>query len=323
MKQETDQNKLIFALVSKVRKGFCGKILLFGEYSVLLNSKALSLPFGKYTGELQFALTNSSFSDRSNEELREFVQYLKAISSDINGILNLTQLEIDINQGLYFHSSIPQSYGIGSSGALCAAIFSKYSFKNSELNSNLVSLKNMLGTIESGFHGKSSGLDPLVSYLNQAVLVSGKNQVDPIDLKENSFLRKGEIFLIDSEQKGDTEPLVANFLKQCENANYKSNIIRYLNPKVNDCIHSFCDNKINSFYNSIKQISDFQITNFKDKIPSKFLELWRFGIESDQFYLKLCGSGGGGFLLGFTKYPTETHSFLLKNGFNYQVLNFS
>jgi mevalonate kinase len=35
-------------------------------------------------------------------------------------------------------------------------------------------------------------------------------------------------------------------------------------------------------------------------ISPDFMEMWQYGLESDDFYLKLCGSGGGGFLLGMT-----------------------
>ena len=36
-------------------------------------------------------------------------------------------------------------------------------------------------------------------------------------------------------------------------------------------------------------------------IPQKFEEIWRKGLETNAYYLKLCGSGGGGFVLGFTE----------------------
>ena len=36
-------------------------------------------------------------------------------------------------------------------------------------------------------------------------------------------------------------------------------------------------------------------------IPSSFHQLWRKGIETNNYYFKLCGSGGGGFILGFTE----------------------
>jgi mevalonate kinase len=36
-------------------------------------------------------------------------------------------------------------------------------------------------------------------------------------------------------------------------------------------------------------------------IPAKFHDLWKQGIETNDYYLKLCGSGGGGYILGFTE----------------------
>ena len=36
-------------------------------------------------------------------------------------------------------------------------------------------------------------------------------------------------------------------------------------------------------------------------IPKQFHSLWKAGIESNAYYLKLCGSGGGGYILGFTE----------------------
>ena len=39
---------------------------------------------------------------------------------------------------------------------------------------------------------------------------------------------------------------------------------------------------------------------FSPMIPVSFHDLWKKGIESNAYYLKLCGSGGGGYILGFT-----------------------
>jgi mevalonate kinase len=36
-------------------------------------------------------------------------------------------------------------------------------------------------------------------------------------------------------------------------------------------------------------------------IPNEFHILWKKGIETNAYYLKLCGSGGGGYMLGFTE----------------------
>ena len=36
-------------------------------------------------------------------------------------------------------------------------------------------------------------------------------------------------------------------------------------------------------------------------IPEQFHNIWQQGIDSNDYYLKLCGSGGGGYILGFTE----------------------
>ena len=41
------------------------------------------------------------------------------------------------------------------------------------------------------------------------------------------------------------------------------------------------------------------ITSNLSTIPIK--AVWKKGIESGDYYLKLCGSGGGGYILGFTR----------------------
>jgi mevalonate kinase len=40
-------------------------------------------------------------------------------------------------------------------------------------------------------------------------------------------------------------------------------------------------------------------------VPEKWHALWQQGLDSKQFYLKLCGAGGGGFLLGIALYDFE------------------
>ena len=43
------------------------------------------------------------------------------------------------------------------------------------------------------------------------------------------------------------------------------------------------------------------LANFKPMIPSAFHKVWENGIQTNEYYLKLCGSGGGGYILGFTE----------------------
>jgi len=45
-------------------------------------------------------------------------------------------------------------------------------------------------------------------------------------------------------------------------------------------------------------------------IPDSFHQLWKNGIETNDYYLKLCGSGGGGYILGFTEDYQKTKKLL-------------
>jgi mevalonate kinase len=51
---------------------------------------------------------------------------------------------------------------------------------------------------------------------------------------------------------------------------------------------------------SVKRLSELSLQHFKPMIPNAFHQFWKSGLANDEYYLKLCGSGGGGFLLGFT-----------------------
>ena len=35
-------------------------------------------------------------------------------------------------------------------------------------------------------------------------------------------------------------------------------------------------------------------------VPEQLKDLWIKGLENEKFFLKLCGSGGGGMMLGYT-----------------------
>ena len=56
-----------------------------------------------------------------------------------------------------------------------------------------------------------------------------------------------------------------------------------------------------SLFKNTKELSKVVLSNFKPMIPEQFHQIWQNGIETNDYYLKLCGSGGGGYILGFTK----------------------
>jgi mevalonate kinase len=56
-----------------------------------------------------------------------------------------------------------------------------------------------------------------------------------------------------------------------------------------------------SLFKNTKELSKVVLSNFKPMIPEQFHQIWQNGIETNDYYLKLCGSGGGGYILGFTQ----------------------
>jgi mevalonate kinase len=65
-------------------------------------------------------------------------------------------------------------------------------------------------------------------------------------------------------------------------------------------------------FTNIKQLSKVVLGNFKPMIPQQFHQLWQKGLDTGDYYLKLCGSGGGGYILGFTEDYNKTKT-ILKN----------
>ena len=82
---------------------FLSKILLFGEYGILKNSKAISIPFNKYQGNLDFGdLTNNDVK-KSNKSISDFFTYLKKSNQKNN--FNIIQFEMDIEKGLFLEGT--------------------------------------------------------------------------------------------------------------------------------------------------------------------------------------------------------------------------
>lgn len=287
---------------------YYAKILLFGEYGIIEDSMGLSIPFNKFNGALKTDGRQDEFALNSNKDIRLFAEYLKNL--DQNGEMvchfDFERLEADLNHGLYFDSSIPQGFGVGSSGALVASIYDAYCTDKVEIKANqtgdeILVLKNTFSKLESYFHGKSSGLDPLICYLNLPVLIKSKTHLDTVGLPMPDESGKGAIFLMDSGIPGQTQNMVSIFLEKCKQDGFR-NLVRHQFKKYNDeCIHAFLNRDFKPLFKSLKQLSQLVYDNFSPMIPDQFKTLWKEGIDSNSYYLKLCGSGGGGFILGFTE----------------------
>jgi mevalonate kinase len=283
---------------------FYAKILLFGEYGIIKDSKGLAIPYNAYRGALKTSETLIGKSLASNENLERFYQYLSALKTDLV-VFNLVAFKKDIKNGMYFDSSIPQGYGVGSSGALVASIYDEYAADKITVLENLtrdklLNLKAVFALMESFFHGKSSGLDPLNSYLSLPILINSKDHIEPAGIPSQKK-GKGAVFLLDSEQVGETEPMVNIFMNKMKNEGFRKMISEEFSTTTDACIEDFLQGNVKSLFGNVKSLSKIVLANFKPMIPDAFHKVWEKGISTNDYYLKLCGSGGGGYILGFTE----------------------
>tara|TARA_B100000925_G_scaffold86143_1_gene61759 strand:+ start:8060 stop:8986 length:927 start_codon:yes stop_codon:yes gene_type:complete len=280
---------------------FYSKILLFGEYGIIEDSKGLSIPYNFFKGALKLPDSPSEKSKQSNLILIDFCSYLKQIG-DLD--LDLILFEKHINEGLYFDSSIPKGYGVGSSGALVAAVYDKYSNNKITVLENLtreklLKLKIIFSKMESFFHGKSSGLDPLNSYLSIPILIKSKDDINVTGIPSQKSKGAGAVFLLDSGKTGSTAPMVNIFMEKMKSEGFRKMISSQFIKHTNICVDSFLSGDINKLLQNTKKLSRIVFENFKPMIPDEFHHLWKKGIDSGSYFLKLCGSGGGGYILGF------------------------
>ena len=287
---------------------FYSKILLFGEYGIIQDSKGLSIPYNFYNGALKKDENPSEEAVKSNKSLERFSDYLAQLQKEQPTLVafNIETLKNDIVEGMYFDSSIPQGYGVGSSGALVAAIYDKYASDKITVLENLtrdklLQLKSIFSNMESFFHGKSSGLDPLNSYLSLPILINSKDNIEATGIPTQSTNGKGAVFLLDSGVVGETAPMVNIFMENLKDQGFRKMLKSQFIKHTDACVENFLYGDIKSLFANTKKLSKVVLNNFKPMIPEQFHTLWQNGIETNDYYLKLCGSGGGGYILGFTQ----------------------
>lgn len=298
-------------------KIFFAKLLLFGEYGLMFGARALAIPFFRYGGQLMLPdmAVSDPASTKSSVELERFVSWFQheQLNSKMNFPLDLDRLRQDIGRNLFFQSDIPPEYGVGSSGALCAAIFHEYSIYGKNLlqvckrHSLPEALKKDFSVMESYFHGRSSGLDPLVSFFHQPVMFENNHISVP-------YLRTDRlpysVYLIDTGIPGATSPMVVRFLEKMQDPDFETVFNRDYLPANDRVVHSFLLGKHDELFRYLRQITRFQLDYLSEMIPNAFTEMIE-ELMAKKIYIKLLGSGGGGFLLAFV--PPGADPGLLRN----------
>ncbi|MFA9391896.1 MAG: mevalonate kinase [Prolixibacteraceae bacterium] len=289
---------------------FPSKIILFGEYSLVAGGSGLAVPYTHYSGELSFeAGPNSAISNQSIQQLFDYLRTRIAPN-----IINLLQLERDLENGLWFDSNIPNGYGLGSSGALIAALYHRYQLEKA---TDLSTLKSHLASMESFFHGSSSGVDPLVALLQKPVILK-QNQVT--ELCDWSLEKLGfSLYLVDTGLKSKTISLVDWFkfsmLKERFNEATKHD---YMLP--NEAIITNIQQGLPIDFHHIMEISRYQLEYLSPMVTDTFRKHFFAGLENTNFAFKLCGSGGGGFMLCFARDKKMAETYFKENQLRFEPL---
>ncbi|NNE28449.1 MAG: mevalonate kinase [Saprospiraceae bacterium] len=267
-------------------KVFPGKIILFGEYTVLEGYRALAIPFMDVSGQWVF-------SEGCETRLFEYGKWLDHLSQAISWVKKSLVAEFmeDVGKGLCFQSSIPEGYGVGSSGAFVAALYHRY-FQDAENDTPSI-LQEKFSLLESFFHGKSSGLDPLVSYTGSAILVDNK-ELQPLPLK--SFRLPDKFTLVDTGISRLTGPIVQVFQEKKNDKKFQEEVLPTLGRYQELAIDAFLLQDWENLKENFQQISHLQYENFREMIPEEFIAEWKEGLSKGP-YFKLCGAGGGGYLM--------------------------
>ncbi|MFN8304260.1 MAG: hypothetical protein U0U46_17365 [Saprospiraceae bacterium] len=277
-------------------RSYSAKLLLFGEHVLLLGAPALAVPVPALSGFWDWRSPDTPLSE-TDMQLLEFSY--SPLAREVREI-DWEAFENDLGLGLFFNSNIPTGYGLGSSGALVAAVYDRYALSK---NDDPVELKRIFSAMERYFHGESSGIDPLTSYLDLPLTV---RDIGTVTVAQTALWkpRPPVVFLLDSQLPRRTGPMVQWFREQsAEPAFFNAMKAEYL-PALEAAIAAWQLGDLRGFEQALALVSRFQLDNMQPLIPPSLLDLWRHATERSQgIYFKLCGAGGGGYLLGFA--PTR------------------
>lgn len=268
---------------------FPSKLLLFGEHTVVFGSRALAVPYPNYFGKWSICNENSISEKKI---LNDFIDYL---IDNCNQFLSIERLLVIQKSVLFFESNIPCGCGLGSSGALCAAIYDYCSTEKTDL----IVTKNQLARMENYFHGNSSGLDPLVSFTNSPLLINKQKDIIKCSLPINI----DNFFLWDSNIERKAAEQIGIFAQKMKLEDFKQMVYNDLIPLSNNCINAVLGKNTKALIESFEKLSRFQLENLDFLIPKTVQEYWRKGLESKEYFMKLCGAGGGGYFLGLKNKP--------------------
>lgn len=260
---------------------------------MIFDSTALVLPLKLFSARWRAGEdAPGDFASYSNQELSRFCAYLQA-GEGFSEAMDTDALEADLRMGWYLDSDAPIGYGLGSSGMVVAAVYDRYA---KERIQDATGLKDLFSRMEGFFHGSSSGIDPLQCYLGKPFMITSEG----VDLLREGFLQGGiRICLIDTNIRSNTKPLVEYFKRQREDEAYLAGFQRDYLPHVRGCMDALTQGRTDLFFERLHSLTLAQVCYFEPMIPPTTTELFTSTYDFP-FGVKILGSGGGGYILGFT-----------------------
>ena len=290
-------------LIAMTERTYHSKIILFGEYSMIFDATALMVPLNRFSAQWRFSSRlMAEGAAASNASLQRFADYLSTLD-EAKSVLDLQRFNHELYNEMYLDSDVPSGYGLGSSGVLVAAVYDRYATQRTD---DLLQLKTLFGKMESFFHGSSSGIDPLQCYLGRPFRIS----TDGVTLLPEDFLPKEiHVFLADTGKKSNTKPLVQYFKGKREDPSYLQAFQSEYVPCVSACIDHLVTGEKEAFFESLRQLTAGQLKFLRPMITDNSIDLF---LERPSFHLgfKISGSGGGGYVLGFTDDVNKTKAFM-------------
>ena len=184
----------------------CGKIILFGEHSVVYGYPGIAIPVKDVNISVKIKQTDS-FSYSADRKL------YKEEKERLNKLLDFLFFKLNIpkkNLEIIIESTIPISSGLGSSAALSISLIRAISKHfHLDLDNNKI---NKLGfECEKFFHGNPSGIDnTVITYEKTVYLKKGKTEL--LELKKPlSFV------IANSGIKSSTKQVVSEVKEKFEN----------------------------------------------------------------------------------------------------------
>ena len=281
------------------RGKYPAKLMLVGEYGVVIGGSALTIPFRAFHARVRSV---EEIPDGKEQEARQSLGHLEQLFRYIQGLPagafhaspDLQRFSENL-QNYWMDLDIPIGFGLGSSGAISAAIYDLFFPEAKGLS--LQHQKEDLATIESYFHGKSSGVDALTCHAASALRFHSSGHIERVTFNPAEIPGGYRFFLLNSQERFDTGPLVNHFLDRMKEEAYRRAMEEEYLSLNQLLIESLLGEKEADPAMLVRLISDFQLQHFPKMIPENMVELWIEGLVSNAYYLKLNGSGGG-FMLG-------------------------